>query len=141
MRFSEIGWWFWGFMVLNALPVAVGLGQDSSAPPGDLLKFLVEKNERGWQTIQSLTSIQYTVEREWLDRRSRRPFRSVGRLKQRGKCLWSTYRFQARTGPLRVVREVQGVGGPLQMLEPDTSLGQTKIRATSSFFDLSVHAS
>ena len=127
MRFREIGWWLWSFVGLGGFLLTPGLGQDASAPPEELLKLLIERNEAAWQKIQSLTSIQYTVEREWLDRQSQKPFRGIGQFKRKGKCLWSTYSFQAATGPLHVVGEAEGPTGTFQMLEPDTSLGQTKM--------------
>lgn len=127
MGIRGVALWLLASAVAGGILVVPGFGQDSPAPQHDLLESLVQRNEVAWQKIQSLTSIQYTVERQWLDRRSQRPFRGIGQFKRKGKCLWATYRFQASTGPLRMVREVQGPTGPLRMFEPDTSLGQTKM--------------
>jgi hypothetical protein len=119
--------WLLNVAVLGGLLVTPYRGQAASTSQDDLLRVLVEENEAAWQRIESLTSIQYTVEREWLDRRSQNPFHGIGRVKQRGKCLWSAYRFQIRTGPLRVVQEAETPTGTMHLLEPDTSVGQTEM--------------
>jgi len=68
--------------------------------------------EAAWQKIQSLASIPCTVERQRLDRQSQQPFHAVAQIKKKGSCLWSTYRVQVHTGPLRVVKEKGKKGGP-----------------------------
>ncbi|MBM4027370.1 MAG: hypothetical protein FJ280_18485 [Planctomycetes bacterium] len=117
-------------MVLTLVLVLLGQGGRAASSSGDLLSSLVAKNEAAWQKIQSLHSIQYTLERQWLDRQSQQPFQGVARIKKRGNCCWSAYGSTVLTGPLQVVRETERKVGdrslPMQLLAPDTSAGQTR---------------
>jgi len=117
--------------VAAAVVVLVCLGALAAASQGDLLQSLVEKNEAAWQRIQSLQSVQYTVEQEWLDRQSQRPLQAAGQVKKSGNCCWSTYRQTIHSGPLQVVAERKAKVGdrrrlPMQLLAPDTSAGLTE---------------
>ena len=104
------GAWLLNVAVLGGLLMIPCPAQGASAAKEELLQFLVERNEAAWQEIQSLTSIQYRLDREWLDRRSQRPFHATAQVKKTGHCLWCMYRVETHTGPLQVVeeRQVQG---------------------------------
>jgi hypothetical protein len=107
--------------VLVGLPFVASVCLAQPAVQEDLLKSLVEKNEAAWQKIQSLASLQYTLEQERLYPPWPQPFRAVAHVKKRGDCLWSVYRFETPAGPWRIVpEEFNGMRG----IEPDVSAGQ-----------------
>lgn len=130
MRIREFNRGWSACFVSAALLVLVYLGACAAASQDNLLQSLVQKNEAAWQKIQSLPSIQYTMERQWLDRQLQQPFHGVGQVKKKGNCCWSTYRCTIHTGPMQVIAEKERKVGdrsvPMQLLAPDTSAGQTE---------------
>lgn len=119
MRARKDGWWW---RVLVGLPFVAPVCLAQPVVQEDLLKSLVEKNEAAWQKIQSLASLQYTLEQERSYPPWPQPFRAVARVKKRGDCLWSVYRFETPAGPWRVVQgEIGDMGA---WIEPDVSAGQ-----------------
>jgi hypothetical protein len=109
----------WWWRVLVGLPFVASVCLAQPIVQEDLLKSLVEKNEAAWQKIQSLASLQYTLERERLYPPWPQPFRAVAHVKKRGDCLWSVYRFEIALGPSRVVPgKDMGMG---MHWEPDVS--------------------
>lgn len=113
--------------VMSVLICLVGIAEASQ---DDLLGSLIEKNEAAWQKIQSLQSIQYTLEREWLDRRSQKPLQGTAQIKKKGDSLWCVNRSTIRTGPLQVVaqRDIRlgNTTRPMRVYEPNTVGGQTR---------------
>jgi hypothetical protein len=119
MRARKGGWW-WRALVGLPFVAPVCLGQP--AVQDELLQSLVARNEAAWQKIQSLASLQYTLEREQLYPPWPQAFHAVARVKKRGDCLWSVYRFETPAGPWRVVQgEIGDMGA---WVEPDVSAGQ-----------------
>lgn len=113
-------------LVLAAMAMFACLGGSVAASQDDLLQSLIAKNEAAWQRIQALRSIQYTLQREWLDRRSQKPFRGTVQIKRQGNCLWCVDRSTIHTGPLRVVAERPTPAGPMRRYEPNVAGGQTE---------------
>lgn len=121
MRARKDGWW-WRVLVGLPFMVSVCLGQ--SAGQDELLQSLVARNEAAWQKIQSLASLQYTLERERLWPPCPQLFRAEAQVKKRGDCLWSVYRFETPMGPCRVVQG-KGMGMGMGMdMGPDVSAVQ-----------------
>lgn len=116
--------------VLIAGAVWVCLGGLVEAAREDLLESLIAKNEVAWQKIQAMSSIQYTLEREWLDRRSQKPFHGTVQIKRRGNCLWCVNRSTIRTGPLQVTGQTHIQAGNrtfvMQRAEPNTVGGRVE---------------
>lgn len=132
MRMREVNPRWSMCFVLAPFVVLVCLGGLAAAAQDNLLQSLIEKNEATWQKIQSLHSIQYTIEREWPNPQSQQPFHGVGQVKKRGNCYWSTYRhtIPMPTGPSQVVavkeKKVGDFTATTFTVRSDTSAGLTQ---------------
>jgi len=57
-----------------------------------LLDFLINQNEAAWQKIQSLQTVQYTYETEWLPRGYQQTLHATAEIKRKGDSYWCVYR-------------------------------------------------
>ncbi len=101
------GMWRRSRLLWVAIIVNLRFCSGGTTPQGDLLTFLINQNEAAWNRIQSLQTIQYTHEAEWLARGEPQPFRGVAQIKKRGDFLWSTFR---RTAPDKTTGQIRENG-------------------------------